>query len=161
MIACEKHKPNNQWFSGCKACQAAMDKYEKEHPELLNSPLGPDRVTIIAPNAPLNVFSSESESILQEAQRLTHGDRNKDYGHPLDDYTRTVKMVNAMLSHKLKEPLTADECAMIMCCVKLSRQANHPKRDNMTDLAGYAWVVQECIDEKERRDKKMYVHKSL
>lgn len=33
MIACEKHKPNNQWFSGCKACQAAMDKYEKEHPE--------------------------------------------------------------------------------------------------------------------------------
>lgn len=102
------------------------------------------------------VYSSkptEIESILQEAQRLTHGDRNTTYGHPLDDYSRTAGMVNSMLAHKLKEPLTPSECAAIMCCVKLSRQAHSPKRDNMIDLAGYAWVVQECLDETERRAK--------
>ncbi len=94
-----------------------------------------------------------SESILQEAHRLTHGDRNKDYGPPLDDYTRTANLVSALLAHKLKEPLTASEMAMTMICVKLSRQVHSPKRDNMVDAAGYAWVAQDCIDETERRVK--------
>jgi hypothetical protein len=38
-----------------------------------------------------------------------------------------------------------------MCCVKLSRQVNAPKRDNMVDLAGYAETVQWCLDEREAR----------
>lgn len=91
------------------------------------------------------------ESILEEAQRLTHGDRNKDYGHPLDDYTRTAALASALLAHKLKEPIQAHEMALLMICVKLSRQVNSPKRDNMVDAAGYAWVSQECIDEALRR----------
>ena len=93
------------------------------------------------------------ESILQEAHRLTHGDRQKAYGHPLDDYTRTAAMVSAMLAHKLKEPLAPHEMALVMVCVKLSRQINAPKRDNMVDGAGYCWVSQECLDEAERRSK--------
>lgn len=92
-----------------------------------------------------------TESILQEAHRLTHGDRNKDYGHPLDDYTRTAAMFSALMAHKLKEPLTAAEMAMAMICVKLSRQVHHPKRDNTVDGAGYFWVTQACIDETQRR----------
>lgn len=95
----------------------------------------------------------DGESILQEAQRLTHGARNKDYGHPLDDYTRTAAMVSAMLAHKLKEPLTAAEMALAMVCVKMSRQVNAPKRDNMVDAAGYAWVSHACLEELERRRK--------
>jgi hypothetical protein len=97
--------------------------------------------------------SGGAESILEEAQRLTHGPRGHDYGPPLDDYTRTASMVSSLLAHKLKEPLTAHETALIMCCVKLSREMNSPKRDNMTDLAGYAWVAQECKDETLRRNK--------
>jgi hypothetical protein len=92
-----------------------------------------------------------NESILEEAQRLTHGPRASDYGSPLDDYKRTAELASALLSHKLSSPITASEMAMIMICVKLSRQVNKPKRDNMTDAAGYAWVVQECIDEEARR----------
>jgi uncharacterized protein DUF6378 len=88
------------------------------------------------------------QSVLVEAQGLVHGDRNKAYGSPLSDYTRTAGMVSAMLAHKLKEPLTAEDCAMIMCCVKLSRQSHKQKRDNMTDLAGYAECVQWMIDER-------------
>lgn len=95
------------------------------------------------------------ESILQEAQRITHGPRQADYGHPLDDYGRTAQLASVLLSHKLKEPLTAHEMALLMCCVKLSREMNAPKRDNMTDLAGYAWVAQECLDETIRRNKEI------
>lgn len=92
------------------------------------------------------------ESILQEAHRLTHGPRNKDYGHPLDDYTRTAALASALLADKLKEPITAEEMALVMCCVKLSRHVHAPKRDNMTDLAGYAWVSWACTEERARRN---------
>ena len=94
---------------------------------------------------------SERESVLVEAERLVHGDRNAAYGHPLDDFTRTAGMVNAMLAHKLSAALTAEDVILVMTCVKLSRQMNRPKRDNMTDLAGYAECAQWCIDERERR----------
>ena len=89
----------------------------------------------------------DRESILTEAQGLVHGDRNAAYGHPLDDFQRTAWMVSAMLAHKLAAPLTAEDVILIMCQVKISRQINKPKRDNMTDLAGYAecedWVIEE------------------
>lgn len=85
------------------------------------------------------------DSILMEAHRLTHGDRNKDYGHPYDDCSRTASMINAMLGDKLKAPLLPSEAALIMCLVKISRQVHKPKRDNMVDLAGYAYVADACV----------------
>lgn len=91
------------------------------------------------------------KSVLVEAESLVHGARNESYGHPLDDFSRTAGMVSAMLAHKLREPLTPEEIGQIMCCVKLSRQTNAPKRDNMVDLAGYAETIQWAIDERERR----------
>jgi hypothetical protein len=84
------------------------------------------------------------ESILEEAQRLTHGDRGKAYGPPHEDYGKVAQMFNALIGAKLKEPLTAMDMALAMCCVKLSRQAHRWTRDNMVDLAGYAWVADEC-----------------
>lgn len=93
------------------------------------------------------------ESILQEAQRLTHGNRNKDYGHPLDDYGRTAALITALLGHKLCEPLTPEDAASIQILVKLSRNQNKPKRDNMVDAAGYAWVVWACTEERHRREQ--------
>lgn len=94
------------------------------------------------------------ESILEEAYRLTHGLRNASYGHPFDDYTRTAALITAMLSHKLSAPLTAEDAALIQCCVKLSRHQHSQKRDNMTDLAGYAWVAWACTEERQRRAQK-------
>lgn len=96
-------------------------------------------------------FHKLHESVLTEAEGLVHGARNAAYGHPLDDFSRTAGMVSAMLGHKLTEPLTAEEVGMFMCCVKLSRQVNAPKRDNLVDLAGYAETVQWCLDEREAR----------
>jgi hypothetical protein len=93
------------------------------------------------------------ESILQEAHRLTHGDRNATYAHPFDDYSCTAALFTAILGDKLKSPITAHEMALGMCCVKLSRESRVPKRDNMVDLAGYAWVARMCIEEGERRER--------
>lgn len=87
------------------------------------------------------------ESTLQEAQRLVHGDRGVAYGHPLDDFSRTAAMWSAILDH----PVSAEQVGLCMCAVKISRQCNMPKRDNMVDLAGYAETVQMVIDERAGR----------
>lgn len=91
---------------------------------------------------------SARETVLEEAQRLVYGDRGEAYGHPLDDFARSAAMWTAILGH----PVSAEQVGLCMMAVKISRQCNKPKRDNMTDAAGYAATVQMCIEERERRD---------
>ena len=79
------------------------------------------------------------ETILQEAQRLVHGDRGESYGHPIEDYARTGRMWGAILGIPDIDPRIA---CLMMGAVKISRECNAPKRDNRVDLAGYA----ECAD---------------
>ena len=93
-------------------------------------------------------LNTETETILQEAQRLVHGERQNTYGHPLDDFTRTAQLWSAILGF----PVKAEQVGLCMCAVKISRQCNAPKRDNMTDLAGYAATVQMVVEERDRRD---------
>lgn len=87
-------------------------------------------------------------SILEEAQSLTTGDRNDDYGHPADDFAKVVGMVNAAFAHKLKEPFTIYDWPLIMNMVKISREINVPKRDNRVDGAGY-WNTLQMIHDRE------------
>ena len=94
------------------------------------------------------------QNILEEANELVNGARQASYGHPIDDFTRTAGMISAMLGHKLKEPLSPEDVGLIMCCVKLSRQVNRPKRDNLVDLAGYAATVEMVQLERVKRGMK-------
>ena len=77
-----------------------------------------------------------AESILTEAQNLVHGPRQASYGHPADDFQRTADLLN-VLSKRGRAWLPSD-VALVMMCVKLSRQANAYKRDNLVDPCGYA-----------------------
>lgn len=77
----------------------------------------------------------KGETILEEAQRLVHGNRGADYGHPIVDYTRTGRMWGAILGIPDIDPRL---CCLMMAAVKISREVNQHKRDNLTDLAGYA-----------------------
>lgn len=88
------------------------------------------------------------ESVLEEAQRLVHGDRGAAYGHPLDDFGRTGRMWGAILGIPDVPP---EAVALCMVAVKLSREVNHPKRDNRVDGPGY-WETADMIHaERERR----------
>lgn len=89
-----------------------------------------------------------TESILQEAQRLVHGDRGADYGHPLDDFTKTATLFNTLTGANL----TPCDVALFMVCVKLSREANKHKRDNLVDAAGYLETWMMVIEERARRN---------
>jgi hypothetical protein len=86
---------------------------------------------------------ADDETPVQEAYRLVHGDRGADYGHPIDDFTRTGRMWAAILGLPDVGPHLV---ALCMVALKISREVNAPKRDNATDMAGYAetlWMVRE------------------
>lgn len=73
------------------------------------------------------------ETILEEAQRLVHGNRGDDYGHPFDDFAKTALIWQAILGI----PVSQEQVALCMVGVKISREVNKPKRDNCVDGAGY------------------------
>jgi hypothetical protein len=88
------------------------------------------------------------ETVLEEAQRLIFGDRQAAYGHPFDDFTRTGRIWGAILGIPDVPPELVGLC---MVGVKLSREVNHPKRDNRTDGAGYLGTVDMVHAERARR----------
>ncbi len=96
-------------------------------------------------------------SILEEAQEIIHGDRNRDYGHPLDNHECTGGMMSWYLKRKYpggKWTLDAEDVCVFNILQKVSRLANTPgHRDSLMDIAGYAGNVEMVIDERERRSK--------
>ena len=80
------------------------------------------------------------EPVLDEAKRITASDRQEDYGHPSQDFTRTARMWTGILAAKLREgeEVSAMDVPLCMIAVKLARQAHCHKRDNLVDIAGYA-----------------------
>lgn len=76
---------------------------------------------------------TESKTILDEAAELTSGPRQADYGHPIEDHTRTATMWSALLGVEV----TAEQVCLCMVALKMSRECNKTKRDNLTDGCGY------------------------
>jgi hypothetical protein len=90
--------------------------------------------------------SPKDETTLQEADRLVSTDRQSTYGHPLKDFLKTSIMWTGALIHKLKpgEFIQPEEVGLMMALVKVSRQLNGHKRDNLVDGAGYFKTVDLC-----------------
>lgn len=92
-------------------------------------------------------------SVLTEAEDLVNGPRRGDYGHPLDDFRRSAKMMTGVLLDKLQPgtEITWQDIPLLMECVKMSREVNYPKRDNRVDGAGYWETKEMCETENDRR----------
>lgn len=89
-----------------------------------------------------------SENILQEALRVVHGARNEDYGHPLDNHTRTAEMWSTYLGVTV---MPEDVC-MLNILQKVSRGMNRITRDTLVDVAGYAANIEMVQQERKRRN---------
>lgn len=85
------------------------------------------------------------EDILEEALRITGGDRNEDYGNPATEFEK----VATMWSQIIGAPVEMRHVPLMMIALKICRECNRPKRDNMVDIAGYARVGQLANDNQE------------
>jgi Domain of unknown function (DUF6378) len=87
------------------------------------------------------------ETILQEADRLVYGPRADDYGDPLVE----AEKVAAGWAVITGAPITPEMYPLCMAWLKIVRQTNRAKRDNLVDLAGYAGVAEKLERTREGR----------
>ena len=93
----------------------------------------------------------DKKSVLQEAQEIIYGDREKTYGKPSKNLETIAKMWTAYLKSasfvidgKVDE-LNAKDVAVMMVLLKAARLANDPDhRDSVVDICGYAALIERC-----------------
>lgn len=73
--------------------------------------------------------------ILSKARDAVHGGRG--YAHPLDDFTRTAKIWSAILD----TDVTPEQVGLCMVGLKISRECDAHKEDNLVDMAGYPETI--------------------
>lgn len=98
------------------------------------------------------------DNALLEADRITQADRQRYYGHPLDNHGTTAEMWHAYLLRRGwtapkggEEALNVRDVCMMNVLLKISRDANAPKRDNLVDGAGYLRNAEQAEQETARR----------
>jgi hypothetical protein len=83
-------------------------------------------------------------TVLQEAQDIIYGDREQTYGHPAKNLVQIAGLWTAYLQAKRGNDgvkINASDVAMMMMLVKMARQQNSFKRDNIVDMCGYAALL--------------------
>jgi len=83
-------------------------------------------------------------NILEEANKITHKDRQKAYGKPSENFKQIAQIYEKITGRYI----SPRDIVIIMICTKLSRESFTHKRDNMVDLAGYSWVLNEVIEDE-------------
>ena len=73
-------------------------------------------------------------NVLHEADRLVHGTRQGDYGHPADVYARVGRVWGAILG---VPDIPASTVTLMLAGMKVARHAERKKPDNLVDGAGY------------------------
>lgn len=91
------------------------------------------------------------ETVFAEAERLTRFDRQREYGHPLDDFTCTGRIWGAILD---VPDIPAETVALMLGAgLKGSRASrDYTKRDTTVDHIGYVGLIPEILAERARRE---------
>jgi hypothetical protein len=81
---------------------------------------------------------TKGAEVLLEAHNLITGDRHNEYAHPLEDYTQTRDIFEALTGIRM----TVEEAILFMVSVKLSRlrtalSEGRWAHDTVVDTAGY------------------------
>ena len=109
-----------------------MDQTENEWDITLT---GANSEIFLGDPSTLLIELSDRDDLLGAAKELVNGDREHDYGDPLENHQRIAKMWSAITGHEY----TPEMVALMMIGLKLarlSRRTNH--FDSWVDVAGYA-----------------------
>lgn len=98
----------------------------------------PEEEPVIVPNT--------LGDVLDEAKKIINGQRQNEYGTPEDSFQRIADYWNTYLNHIGVRYLEPEDVAFMMVLFKLAREEHEHKRDNLTDLIGYAALANDLIE---------------
>lgn len=86
---------------------------------------------------------AQPESVLQEAHRIINGERRTDYGGAEESFDQIAQLWSIVLERET----TAEEVALCMMMLKISRYLHGAQRDSVVDLCGYAGLLEvlDCL----------------
>lgn len=99
-------------------------------------------MTARKPNKP----ASDREEVILEAIKLTCGDRDVQYGPPVQNMTEIAELWSVFLQRQLTQPITAAQVANMMTLMKIARGMENHKRDNYADGIAYLGIAYECAE---------------
>jgi hypothetical protein len=85
------------------------------------------------------------ENVLQEANRIIHGERRQSYGGALESFGRIAELWEPILGVEV----TAEQVALCMIQLKVARYINGQQRDSVVDIAGYAGCLEQISEDRE------------
>jgi len=87
---------------------------------------------------------------LLDACKVALNSRGQHYGKELENHQRIASIWSIILGIKVTE----EQVALLMVGLKMARLIETPThQDSMLDIAGYAAVMSECIEEKKKLTK--------
>jgi hypothetical protein len=88
-------------------------------------------------------------NVIEDANKIIHGDREQTYGHPSKNLERIATQWSLYLRQKYNQQvlLSAEDVCWMMSVLKMVRQMNAEKRDNLVDAIGYIGLI-ERLNEK-------------
>ena len=87
-------------------------------------------------------MTTTSEQLFDHVTETIH-QRGSKYGHPYPQHKRISELWSAYLGY----PITANQVAMCMAMVKISRSVESPQyQDNYADALGYIAISKTCQD---------------
>ena len=96
--------------------------------------------------SPSEMDATLREKLLMDAADLVANNRNKEYGEPFENLSRTASMFKAYLGERNGHSLEAHDIAVFGIILKLGRLShNQHKADSWADIAGYAAIGYECM----------------
>ena len=91
---------------------------------------------------------TRTEKLFEQVIDTLHS-RGADYGHPITNHKRIAELWSAYLGY----PIQPNEVAILMCLVKISRQAEDPGVvDNYTDALGYIAIAKTITEAMQDED---------
>ena len=95
------------------------------------------------------VSEENDKSILSEAEEIVNGSRQSDYGDPVESFERIAKTASMIAGRDL----SPNECCAVLMAVKLVRESFAHKRDNLVDLCGYAYIMNEIKESNKKGEQ--------
>lgn len=96
-------------------------------------------------------------SILLEAEEITNGQRQKDYGDALTNHERIAALWSAWMKFDkdqrfgLSPNMLPEDVAALMILMKIARLQASATRDSLVDIAGYANVLDKMAHQRAAR----------